>query len=288
MGGQQEDKKEIRSRFGCWSRFTDKLKQYLLRGLICTAKLSARRPVYTVAISIVIALFFSIVGLFTNFRFESDGTILWTPMGCTSLIHGDWVESEESGFPQSARSLQVIVHANGGNVLGLEGANRIFDVMDAIRFTPGYNDLCRLGRGNVDGECPVNSATGFWAGHDRALFEEDVDSDEDVIFSMSYLRFANDELVARTSIFGQPQPILDQNASTLVGSTVSDVLLEPVTAYLATISLPPEDAAALSYELEVTNRLFALGDTWAKAPGNQYVLELNTNRSFDDELYRGI
>ena len=182
----------------------------------------------------------------------------------------------------------MIVHANGGNVLGLEGANRIFDVMDTIRFTPGYNDLCRLGRGNVDGECPVNSATGFWAGHDRALFEEDVDSDEDVIFSMSHLRFANDEPVARTSIFGQPQPILDQNASTLVGSTVSDVLLESVTAYLATISLPPEDAAALSYELEVTNRLFALGDTWAKAPGNQYVLELNTNRSFDDELYRGI
>jgi hypothetical protein len=120
----------------------------------------------------------------------------------------------------------VIVHANGGNVLGLEGANRIFDVMDTIRFTPGYNDLCKLGRGNVDGECPVNSATGFWAGRDRALFEEDVDSGEDVIFSISHLRFTNDEPVAHTSIFGQPQLILDRSASALVGSNVSDVLLE--------------------------------------------------------------
>ena len=66
-----------------WSRFAEYLKKPLLRGLICTAKLSARHPVYTVAISIVIALFFAIVGLFTNFRIESDGMILWTPTGCT-------------------------------------------------------------------------------------------------------------------------------------------------------------------------------------------------------------
>ena len=38
----------------------------------------------------------------------------------------------------------------------------------------------------------------------------------------------------------------------------------------------------------MTNRLFALGDTGAKDPANQYVLELNTNRSYYDELYRGI
>jgi hypothetical protein len=269
MGDQEEDKKDIRSRFGCWSRFTDKLKKYLLRRLIYTAKLSARRPVYTVTMSICIALFFAIVGFFTNFRIENEGTILWTPTGCTSLIHGDWVASEESGFPQSARSMQVIVHANGANVLGLEGATRIFDVMDTIRLTPGYNDLCRLGRGNVDGECPINSATGFWAGHDRALFEEEVDSDEDAIFRMSHLRFANDEIVTRAHIFGQPQPIFGRNDSALVGSNVSGVLLESATAYLATISLPPEEVAVLPYELEVINRLFALGDQWAKTPGNQ-------------------
>jgi Niemann-Pick C1 protein len=286
--GEQEEDQQIHPRFACWVRFTDHLKKHLLRGLIYTAKLSARRPVYTVAICIFIALFFPIVGIFTNFRIENDGTILWTPTGCTSQIHGDWIASEESGFPQRGRSMQVIVHANGANVLGLDGANRIFDVVDTIRATPGYNDLCSLGRGNVDGECPINSATGFWAGHNRSIFEEEVDSDEDVIFSMSHLRFANDEPVVRISIFGQPQPILGQSASALVGSNVSDVLLDSVTAYLVTISLPPEAEQALPYELEVTNRLFDLSEKWASTPGNEYVLELTTDRSFDDELNRGI
>ena len=76
MVEQDEDKKEIRSRCSRWSRFTAQLKKSLLRGLIYTAKLSARRPVYTITTSISIALFFAIVGFFTNVRIEIKGSIL--------------------------------------------------------------------------------------------------------------------------------------------------------------------------------------------------------------------
>ena len=142
------------------------MKKPLLRGLVCTAKLSARRPVYTVTISIVITRFFAIVGLFTNFRIENEGSIIWTPTGCTSLIRGDGVASKESTSPlQPARNMQVIV------------ANRTFDVMDTVRLTPGYTGFCSPGRGNVDGESLPNAATRFWAGYDCVLLEEEVDSD---------------------------------------------------------------------------------------------------------------
>lgn len=184
----EEEPDKVRSRFDGWERCTSHLKKPLLRGLIYIARLSARRPVVTVLISILVSLLLAVVGLFTNFRVENEGTILWTPTGCNSLIHGDWVASEDSGFPQAARNMQIIVHANGGNALGIEGASRMFDVIDTIRSTPGYNDLCSLGRGNEDGECPLHSATGFWPNHNRTLFEQNVKSDEDAILASPQIR----------------------------------------------------------------------------------------------------
>ena len=56
-------------------------------------------------------------------------------------------------------------------------ANHIFDVMDTVRLTPGYIGFCSPGRGNVDGESLLNSATRFWVGHNHVLLEEEVNSD---------------------------------------------------------------------------------------------------------------
>lgn len=285
---ENDETGKVRSSFDGWERCTSYLRKPLLRSLIYIARLSAKRPFVTIAISILVSALLSVVGLFTNFRIENEGTILWTPTGCNSLIHGDWVASEDSGFPQPSRNLQVIVHANGGNVLGREGADRVFDVIDTIRATTGYHDLCSLGRGNEDGECPINAVTGFWANHNRKLFEEAVQSDEDAILAMSALRFANGEPALRTTIYGLPEPVIYQNASILTGLNMSIQLLESVSAYLCTIGIPPEEEDALPFEAEVTDRLFELDRSWANTMGEQFTLEINSSRSYDDELYRSI
>jgi hypothetical protein len=278
---------QARARFDRWARFTNCFKRPLQNGLARVATISASYPYITIAVSIFVSLLLIVVGFLTNFRIESEGTILWTPSDCNSKIHGDWIASEASGFPQPARTMQVIVHAQGDNVLGYDGASKLFDVIETVRSTPGYEDVCRLGRDNLDGECPILSPTGFWLGHNRTIFNEQVQSNEDAIFQMSHIKFANQQPVDRTTIFGRVVPLVRHNAS-ILDFNVSSILLESATAYLVSISLPPNDKEVRPWEADATEKLFALRGEWQQISGNKWVLELNTYRSFDDELNRGI
>lgn len=104
---KEETDKEVRSTFDWWGQCTSSIKKPLLQSLVYIARLSAKRPVLTVGISICVALLFAVVGFFTNFTIENDATVVSTPTGCNSVIHGDWVASEDSGFPQASRNIHV-------------------------------------------------------------------------------------------------------------------------------------------------------------------------------------
>jgi len=276
---------ESTKQFKRWNDFTEFLKRPLLRGLVFVAKTSATYPLYTIISCISFSLFISVVGMATNYELETDGNVLWTPVPSLPVKHGDWVASEESGFPTPPRPVQVILHRSGNDVLGMAGANRVFDIVDLIRTTDGYGDLCAL-YDDVSKECPIVSVTRFWPGHNRTLFREEVKTDEEAIYAMSNLTFANGEPVSRPTIFGFPVPNLSKNL-TNAKLPIEDVLLESAQSYFVQLELPPNPLLAEPYELDLTNNLFDLKDKWER-DGTGWVIELNTQRSFDDELTRGI
>lgn len=273
--------------FERWNAFTGLLKRPILRAVQKAAVFSVEWP-----ITVIIATFlfsFGIVGLgvATNFRVENDGSVLWVPTGCITQQHGDWIFSADSGFPEPTRTIQMMVHANGANILDLDLMTRFFQAVDTVLQTPGYTDLCAPD--TVGGECPILSPTGFWANHSLNLFLETVGTEEDLVEELSRLRFANQEPVNRNIIYGQPTPSLPEDAFSSNTTTLDSLRLESVTAYLITIALPSAlEEEALAFEAEMTDRLFALEGKWNREEGNLLVIETITDRSFDDELLRGI
>jgi Niemann-Pick C1 protein len=278
-----------------WNQFTNRrVKKPMLRALIRTARFSAENPVLTIVSCVGASLMILILGFVTNFKVETEGDILWTPLGCTSSLHGAWIASLQSGFPQPSRDAQVLIHASGDNVLGLAGLSKLFQAVDLIRSTPGYQNVCAQARGNNDQECPIYSPTGLWKGHNSTLFREITLTDQDAIQTLSQLEYAGlGEPVDRSFIFGQPLPALPSSSLLLTEMAQNGtILLESATAYLATIRLPPILDYAMPFEAAITERLLDLRDEWAKeevAEGQRrFVLEVNTFRAFDDELNRSI
>jgi len=252
--------------------------------LVWLAKLSAKYPWTTVVVSILTAFSCITVGIFTNFQFEADAGILWTPGGSNIELHGDWLYSEESGFPLPSRPVEILVHANGKNILGFAATKRVFDVLDVVRFgTPGYDAVCSVSGDQDDKGCPISSPTAFWINHNRSLFESSIQTDEEAIYELSKLKFPNGAKVARSVIYGQAYPRLPES----VENDDDIALLESVSVMRLKIDLPAENEQTRQFERDVVDNLSALKDEWDKIAGNEITIELLTRSSFDDELERG-
>lgn len=188
------------------------------------------------------------IGFATNFTIEDDADILFTPFGgkfetanthaqtvrklsCYPLFvlilwsnrfrflrqylfikarplqHLDWIQND-SGFLQTIKHIGMTVHADGRNVLGRDGVFRLFEAMDTVRKTPGYDELCAKSMfGQVDyrsgkNTCLIQSATQYW-NHTLRIYKEEITTDEETVAAMSKDQFPNGEPVDRIQVILQ-------------------------------------------------------------------------------------
>mmetsp|Transcript_30782 Transcript_30782/g.46689 ORF Transcript_30782/g.46689 Transcript_30782/m.46689 type:complete len:912 (-) Transcript_30782:62-2797(-) len=265
-----------------WEQWTGHITKPLLAALVWLAKLSAKHPWTTVFFSVLTAFSFITIGILTNFDFVTDTGIMWTPEGSNTKFHGDWLYSEESGFPLPIRPIEILIHANGKNILGVEAVQRAFDALDVVRFgTPDYDIICSLSGKQDDRDCPISSPTGFWSNHNRSLFESTIETDDEAIFELSKLNFANGARVSRGSIYGEANPPLPESLGD------EETLLESVSVMRLKIDLPAEVGETLKFERTVVDNILSLQDEWDNVAGNILVIEVLTRSSFDNELNRG-
>ena len=161
------------------------------RFTIYAATKSARNP-FTVLITMTVASLAVLgIGFFTNFQLIVDSDIMFTPTNALAVQHHDWLV-HDSGF-NVIRPLIMILHSNGDNVLGKKELDQLFQAVDEVRQTPGYNDICERGTFvSYDGihTCQIYSATRFW-NHNYTAFREQVKSDEDAIDILSKPTYAD-------------------------------------------------------------------------------------------------
>mmetsp|Transcript_19922 Transcript_19922/g.22798 ORF Transcript_19922/g.22798 Transcript_19922/m.22798 type:complete len:920 (-) Transcript_19922:122-2881(-) len=273
-----------RSPLDTWKQCTEFITKPLLVALVWLGTLSAKYPWRTVLLAVLTAFSFITIGILTNFHLETATGVMWIPEGSNTKVHGDWLYSEESGFPLPSRPMEILIHANGKNVLGLEGMKRVFDALDVVRFgTPDYNTICSLPDDQDNKECPISSPTAFWTNHNASLFESKIQTDEETIYELSKLKFANGAKVSRESIYGQAYPTLLES---LEDQENAVALLESVSAMRLKIDLPAEKKETQEFERAAIDNLFALQDQWDKIAGNEFIIEVFTAGSFDDELNR--
>jgi len=265
----------ITALFPLWTKFTDFIHRLITRIVVTSAVHAARNPKsYIIGITLLSFVLIA-TGFSTNFSINTDEQVIYAPFKSKAKEHADWIDNE-SGFPGSVRIFTVNIHSGGDNVLGYEQMRQVFDVLDEVRNTPGYDHICEQGDYvNFDDitTCRIMSFTRFFK-HDAAgldnLYEEA--GEAAVIEAISADSYENQTPVD-DNILGNAQR--DENGT-----------LAYVESYMIYFFIPKiDDADAL--EDRLLANLFQMRQSW-QAKENSLELEFFAMRSYSDEFARAI
>lgn len=267
----------------------------VLRLLIKVTRHAALHPKAHVVSIIIFSIAIMAIGLATNFRTDTDGD-QWTPLDTRSVKHGDWIESDESGFPKDPRYMVLIVHRDGKNVLGddewdlaQEGVRRVFNALKIVRETsPGHQVLCDK-RDYVhpvtnQTTCDILGVTSYW-NDSASLFLENIKSNNDVIEAVSAKTSPGGSRVNFDQIIGYNE-CDDGTIDGVFGGTLTSGKSD-----VTVVGLPGKvqvEDEALDYEKGAIDNLRDLNAAWETEKGNDFELELLAYRSVDEEFRRAM
>lgn len=275
-----------------WTRALKSFSRPLLSPFLFLSHHAATHPKTYIAVISILSVGLMVLGIATNFTTETSDDI-WTPVGSRPLEHGSWV-ADDSGFPKSSRSSVLIVHRNGKNLFGddsssslaLESGERLFEALGHFQATPRYGELCQLSGythpSTNETDCQIVSATAFW--NDSAtVFQAEATSDDQVLSTMSAEKYPFGGVVDRDQIIGYNK--FDENTNILnYGETYVTVVFLPVDKGDDDTS----EAFSKDFEKDVIDRMLELQDQWDAEDGNDFKVEIITDRSFEDEFTRAV
>ena len=258
-----------------WTHQVNRMEHLITTCLRFISKMAATHAKVCVASVIFISFTTLIIGGLTNFETNQNEEILWTPRGSKPLVHMQWINDNIQAEP---RGFALIVHANGAfNVASQEGLSRIFQVVDNVRETPGYHEVCAKS-GYVDSytgmiTCDITGVTNFW-NHSSALFRDTVSSDSDARRLLSSPVFPDGRPADLESLVGYPK--MDDNGTLVYAQS-----------YVSIVKLP-ESEAAKDFEKDALGRLLDLQDEWESNKEIVFTVDFFAERSFEDESARAL
>ncbi|CAB9516753.1 Pick C1-like protein 1 [Seminavis robusta] len=271
---------------GCgtrWHNIINRIRIWTCRFLRFMTHYAAVYPKLCISAVILTSLTLITIGMCTNFYLELENAYLWPPQNSLSIEHTDWYYYN-SNFNYDTSYFDMIIHAKGDNVLGVDGVKRTFEAIDAIRDLEGYKEGCYwaalFGDEYFVGECKIHSVADFW-NESLAIFEEQVETDQDAIFAMSNPRYPNGIYVDEPRILGKATRYAtshDDDATTY---------LESAQSYLIEFDLPWTNMTA-DFEWSALERIQALQAEWDADPNNPFTIEMTAYRSYSDEFFRAI
>ena len=236
------------------------------------ARHAARNPKCYIVGIIVLSMGLLGAGYMTNFNVDVNDDTLWTPAGSRPVVHLGWIQDE---LPAAPRPLLLFFHAEGNNVLAQEAMERVFEAVDVVRSLPDYDEICEQSTHMEDGTttCALRGVTTFW-NNSKALYDDSVNSHADLITDLSEETDGRGRPVDFEGIVGFPTYEED-------GVTVASG-----KSYLVHFEIPETDMS-MDFEEVALEALTDLQEKWTTA-NSMYHVEIQAERSFDDEFYRGI
>ncbi|GAX11662.1 hypothetical protein FisN_7Lh023 [Fistulifera solaris] len=266
MSENQKDKSLAQK----WEDVVKNARRPIMTSLRVVSGASARNPIRTIVAVIVLSLGVFVLGLFTNFEVEVDGEALWTPQSSKPIQHSKWIDNV-SGFPREPRPFVMFFHQRGGNVIGQDQIDRVFQALDAVRSLPKYNEVCADTIGSK--KCEVHGIVDFF-NESAIVFQEQVSSDADAVAALSALVYSDGRPVSENDIMGKP---------------VRDASGQLVSAESFTIQIDlPDTSEAEDFEEDALDVILELSDEWEGGSSTALRLEVQAERSFDDEFGRAI
>jgi Niemann-Pick C1 protein len=140
-----------------------------------------------------------------------------------------------------------------------------------MRGTEGHDAMCadsHYVNDFGDSACEMNGITAFW--NDTAsIFEEQVQSEGDVILALSAEFYPDGTPVAEKNSMGFPE-------------RESDGTLTSVLSYTVKMDFPDTDKAE-KLESKALDTILDLSDAWKAESGTTFRVEIAADRSFGDE-----
>ena len=259
-----------------WANFVKRIGDAIAFLVTALAMMAARNPYLCIFSTVLVSLVLVGAGCYFNFTLVVDNIELWPPGESFSVTQQDWLY-EVSDFNYEYRFVDMIVHADGNNVLSQEGIARVFDAMSVIQDTSDYQQGCHwadlVGDANRVGECHIHSVSQFW-NDSFAVFEDDVQTDTDALTALTAGRFPSGQAVDLARIVGNPE--FDANGTATYAES-----------FLVEFDLPWSYETP-DFEWEALTALHALQEEWNSEEGNMYRLEIVAFRSYEDEFMRAI
>lgn len=259
-----------------WQNMTAVVHRGISYFVMTMSMMAARNPKRTISFITFLSFLLIAVGFFTNFNLQVDYEVVYAPIGSQPLKDKAWVD-DVSGFPADARPFSIILHNKGNNVLGMDQVDMLFDILDTIRDSPKYNEICQLSNyKNNDGEadCKIFGPTRFW-GHSRATFHEQVDSDEAAIETLSATTFPEGTPVYSEFLFGYAE------------REEEGELLTSAQSLIMRVDVPDTDGVE-DFEIDVLNRLSAFQLKLQDTSSSKVQMSYFTLLSYDMEFTRAI
>ncbi|CAB9506139.1 Pick C1-like protein 1 [Seminavis robusta] len=291
--------KRSNKRFLCcccqyWTWFTEDVLHAAIRRMVVSLSTSAaRNPFRWIGGLTFVSLAVLATGFFTNFQLIVDSDEIFTPINSLPTKHSDWLV-HDSGF-QTIRPVLMVIHNHGSNVLGKEPITKLFEAIDVVRNTPGYDDICSHGTYMThDGinTCRIFSATRFW-NHNKTLFDLEVQTDENVTDIMSASTYQDGSTpVFHEMILGNYEM---SNTSLVFSSDTGSFAtvnhsqrLHFVQSYVVRMELPDAGEEADDFETRALQNLKLLKESWEEDETNQLQLDFLSIYAYKIENQRAM
>lgn len=289
-----------------WSHCTNVVHDIIRKFVVVLSGHAARNPIAYVVGLTVLPLTMAGVGLFTNFNVQVDYDVIYAPHGSRPTEHMNWIYNQ-AGFPEGTRPFTLLLHDQGGNAIGKQGVEQMFQVIDTLRNTAGYADVCSHSSYSMEypngtdmkGACNILGVTRFWY-FNQELFLEQAKTDRQVMQAISNHTYPDGVPVNHDFILGQYEwtnetvvynPALDKE---IVWQTEKTITM--AKSFLETLLLPDAEGAD-EFELAAIENLRALQEQWRETAaveerdGLEYrtmQLEFFTLVSYNTEFERAI
>ena len=262
-----------------WTSAIDTVRILICQVLKIITHWSATHPWTTVITVTVFSLAMITVGIFTNFRVETNGDVLWPPQDSTTQIYKRWID--EAGFSQELDFISLYIHRNGDNLLSpgraKESLDKLFEVYGAITNLQnegndfGFQYFCDQPYThpdtNITSSCDDFGVIEFWNSN-YSMYLAQVTSDEEAIQQISAPQFPTGKTVDTSRIFGGVA--IDDNTN----------LFTRVEVYRFSLGFPIREGT-WDFFARATDLVLELSD-------DAYNVEILTSRSFDDEFQAAI
>lgn len=199
----------------------------------------------------------------------------------TAEVEEEVVELEDGRLDNTKRkygggtAFNILMHADMENIFTIEGMHRAFDIIDAVRSTPKYEERCLKDDSYIDvvgkNTCDIKFITKFW-NHNRTYFEENIKTEDDLFRAAHAVFFPDGELVDLPFVLAEGKE--DANGRPVYGE-----------CFFGWVFMKNERGA---FEADLTEVLMETRNGWLSEPDNMYHLEFSGISAFESEAKSAI